>query len=277
MYQGADFLNDWDFFTSADPTHGTVNYQSQSNAVAKGLAFVQDDGTTVLAVDNTTVLTPNAPRNSVRITTKKTYNQGLFIADFSAMPHGCSVWPSYWSVGPNWPESGEIDVVEGVHNQETNLYTLHTSSNCSLATASEQLLATSEVRSTECASSGKSNNGCGFTDTDTRSYGHGFNIIDGGVFAHLWTDEGISVWHFARGEIPGDITSKTPDPSTWGDPAAFWSSSACDIASHFHDHSLVLDTTLCGDFGNPTYAASGCPGTCAQAVADPTNFDSVYN
>ena len=43
---------------------------------------------------------------SVRISSKKTYNGGLFIADFFAMPHGCSVWPAYWSVGPNWPSAG---------------------------------------------------------------------------------------------------------------------------------------------------------------------------
>lgn len=42
----------------------------------------------------------------VRISSKRTYNHGLFIADFFAMPHGCSVWPAYWSVGPNWPSAG---------------------------------------------------------------------------------------------------------------------------------------------------------------------------
>lgn len=48
---------------------------------------------------------------SVRIQTKQTFNGGLFIADFFSMPHGCSVWPAYWSVGPNWPYDGEIDLI----------------------------------------------------------------------------------------------------------------------------------------------------------------------
>ena len=49
---------------------------------------------------------------SVRIQTKKTYNSGLFVADFFAMPHGCAVWPAYWTVGDgDWPNTGEVDII----------------------------------------------------------------------------------------------------------------------------------------------------------------------
>jgi hypothetical protein len=133
MYQGKSFLkyvsffhksvlgrrpfnsifSDWDFFTAEDPTHGSVRYRNRADATAKGLAFVQKDGTTILAVDDKTSLPVGAKRDSyvlngipkvlslkklfrVRISTKKKYNGGLFIADFFAMPHGCSVWPAYW-------------------------------------------------------------------------------------------------------------------------------------------------------------------------------------
>jgi hypothetical protein len=43
---------------------------------------------------------------SIRIVSKKTYDNGLFIADFRSMPHGCGTWPAYWSSGPNWPNQG---------------------------------------------------------------------------------------------------------------------------------------------------------------------------
>lgn len=57
-------VSDWDFFTDADPTHGNVNYQSQAQAVQKGLAFVQADGTTVLKVDNFTNVAVGGNRDS---------------------------------------------------------------------------------------------------------------------------------------------------------------------------------------------------------------------
>ncbi|KDR80687.1 hypothetical protein GALMADRAFT_241074 [Galerina marginata CBS 339.88] len=273
MYQGQAFLDEWDFFTDADPTHGLVNFQTRQNAIKKNLAFVQDDGTTVLAVDDVSTLPVGTPRDSIRISSKKTYTGGLFIADFFSMPHGCSVWPAYWSVGPNWPAGGEIDVLEGVNNQATNQYTLHTSEGCEISQAfAEKSVAVSNLLNPQCASSGSDNRGCAFLDTDTATFGHEFNIVAGGVFAHLWDNSGIKIWRFSRPNIPADIDAKNPDPSTWGPPAANFPNTSCDIASHFFDHALVLDTTLCGDFAGSAYGSSGCPGTCEQAVADPANF-----
>jgi hypothetical protein len=270
-YAGQDFLDPkmWDYFSSKDPTNGMVNYQPLEEATKQGLATVGDDGIAVLAVDDKTKLNPGDFRNSVRISSVDKFNGGLFIADFAAMPHGCSVWPAWWSVGPGWPAGGEIDVLEGVHDQTTNQYTLHTSEGCSLA---EGASATAKVLGTTCASGAKDNTGCAYRDSDDRTYGKGFNAADGGVYAHIWNDDGIKIWHFARADIPADITSGSPNPSSWPKPAADFKSTTCDMKSHFYDHVLTIDTTLCGDWAGATYSSSGCPGTCAEAVADPNNF-----
>ena len=191
------------------------------------------------------------------------------------MPTGCGVWPAWWSVGPNWPAGGEIDVIEGVNKDTTNQYTLHSAEGCTLDNSHPTtLLHTGKVLNTQCASSGANNDGCAFVDTDARSFGQSFNDIGGGVYAHLWDSTGIKAWHFPRTNIPADINAQNPDPSTWGPPAAFWSSSSCDIATHFFEHVLTFDTTLCGDWAGGAYSSSGCPGTCAQAVSDPSNFAS---
>ncbi|KAF8630125.1 hypothetical protein AX15_003082 [Amanita polypyramis BW_CC] len=271
-YTGQSFLDDWEFFSGDDPTHGNVKYLSKGDAVAKNLSYVQSDGTTVLAVDDYSVVPEGSKRNSVRIQTKKSYSSGLFIADFWSMPHGCSVWPAYWSSGRSWPNDGEIDIIEGVNNGPTNQYTLHsgTGSNCTLSTAGTQVL--SSVMHDICASSDSDNRGCGFLDGNTTSFGRGFNIVGGGVFAHLWDNSGIKMWHFSRDQIPADITAKNPNPASWPAPVAFWSSTTCDIGAHFFDHNLVLDTTVCGDWAGPAYGNSGCSGTCGQAVANNTNF-----
>lgn len=87
----------WSFFTGEDPTSGNVDYVSQKDAASAGLAYVQSDGTTVIQVDNKSVVSENGKRKSVRITSNDNYNDGLFIADFWKMPHGPGVWPAYWS------------------------------------------------------------------------------------------------------------------------------------------------------------------------------------
>ncbi|KAJ7043721.1 glycoside hydrolase family 16 protein [Mycena alexandri] len=268
-YTGKDFL-DWDFFSASDPTHGNVNFLTKSEATSKGLAYVQADGTTILATDSTTKLKAGDNRDSIRISSPKSYNSGLFIADIWAMPHGPTVWPAYWTVGPNWPNDGEIDIIEGVGDSTSNQMTLHTSSGCSLATSAVSDFTGKHTSTTNCASGAGNNNGCGVTDFAPNVYGHEFNVVAGGVYAHVVADSGISIWHFSRDAIPADITEQKPNPAGWGKPAAFFSSAACDISQHFKDHVLTFDTTLCGDWAGAAFP--GGPSACAAAVADPSNF-----
>lgn len=123
-----------------------------------------------------------------------------------------------------------------------------------------------------------SNTGCGIKDGSTKSYGKQFNAQGGGVFATLWNDDGIQVWFFPRGNIPGDLKAQVPNPSNWGKPRAFFrNSGGCsNMDSYFGDQTIVFDTTLCGDWAGATYSAGGCPGTCAQRVTNPSNFNEAY-
>ncbi|KAJ6581636.1 glycoside hydrolase family 16 protein [Mycena capillaripes] len=269
-YTGKDFLN-WDFYSAGDPTHGNVNYLTKSEATSKGLAYVQDDGTTILAVDSKSKLSDGENRDSVRISSPKSYTFGLFIADIWAMPHGPTVWPAYWTVGPNWPAGGEIDIIEGVGDSTTNQMTLHTSGGCTLDTALTSSFTGTHTSSTNCQSGGNNNDGCGITDFSPHVYGHNFNLLAGGVYAHIVADSGIKIWHFPRTAIPADITAQKPNPANWGKPTAFWSSATCDIGSHFSDHVLTFDTTLCGDWAGAAFP--GGPDACAAAVTNPANFE----
>ncbi|KAN0088379.1 glycoside hydrolase family 16 protein [Tylopilus felleus] len=255
MYQGNDFFSDWSFFTGPDPTNGNGN------------AFV-------MAVDSTSNVPAGGNRNSVRITSNKQYNGGLFILDVAAMPVGCGTWPSIWTNGPNWPAGGEIDIVEGINNQPNNQMTLHsgTTNACTLVQTNPKSF-TGQVLSTNCYSTPSSDSGCSIMDTTANSFGPGFNSVGGGVFAFLWdASAGMSMWHFARGNIPGDITAQTPVPTGWGTPAGFWSADNCDISDNFYDHSMIIDTTLCGSWAGPAYGNSHCPGTCAEMIANAANF-----
>lgn len=85
-------------------------------------------------------------------------------------------------------------VLQGVNDQANNQYTLHTGSGFSLDTSASDFV--SSVLGTTCESSDGDNAGCAFSDTNANSFGHGFNEIAGGVYAHLWDDDGIKVRFF---------------------------------------------------------------------------------
>ncbi|KAJ7281422.1 glycoside hydrolase family 16 protein [Mycena rebaudengoi] len=271
-YTGEDFLT-WDFWSYGDPTHGLVNYLTKEDAVRKGLMYVQKDGTTVMAVDDKPLKNGATHRDSVRISSPKQYDTGLFITDIFAMPHGPTIWPAYWTVGKNWPEDGEIDILEGVGDSTTNQITLHTSAGCSLDTSTASSFIGKHTATTDCTSGNGSNNGCGITKFGPAAYGHELNLQAGGVFAHIVDpDVGISVWQFPRTAIPEDITDKNPDPSKWGKPAAFFSKESCDITKHFRQQALTFDTTLCGDWAGNAFP--GGMSACAAAVKNSANFDT---
>lgn len=146
-WSGADFLNDWDFFTSPDPTHGLVDYLDAADAQSNGLAYVQGDGTFVMKVDSTTQLASGQNRKSVRITSRQTVGIGnLVIFDTNKIPYGPSTWPAFWTTGPNWPNGGEIDIVENVNSASQNHMTLHTSPGCTL---SQPMAASGTVETTK--------------------------------------------------------------------------------------------------------------------------------
>jgi len=196
--------------------------------------------------------------------------------------------------------------VEGVHNEVFNSMTLHTNPGCTLDTSRANVdvalpasanTFVGTVKTTDCDVQVNFNSGCSTQDTDGRSFGIGLNGQQGGVYATLWDDTGIKFCtsahrffvcvgmraltyasckgFFPRGFIPEDITNSTPDPSLWPAPKAFFAATTCPIDQFFKDHVFVINTTLCGDLGNPTYGPAGCPGTCAEQVANPANFNGI--
>ncbi|KAF8600516.1 hypothetical protein BDV93DRAFT_447343 [Ceratobasidium sp. AG-I] len=280
FYEGQSFFEGFNFFTYDDTTGGQVTYVDSQTATSEGLAYVTPEGQAVMRVDNTTVLSSGQPRKSVRIESYKRYNGGLFILDIAKAPYGCSVWPAFWTVGPNWPWSGEIDVFEGVNQNTRNQVTFHTDAGCTITNPQNF---TGELVDSNCDVTGNSGNaGCGLINDSAASFGAPFNAVGGGVFASRWDSSGIYVWFFHRSTIPHDITQNTPNPDNWGEPTALLSNTSCPPQAHFWDHQIVLNIDICGfwagnAYSDPQSPAGACPGTCSDQVMDPTNFDVSPN
>lgn len=143
-----------------------------------------------------------------------------------------------WMVGPNWPNSGEIDIIEGVNQQSQNDMTLHTNAGCSI-TNNGAFTGTLTTPNCDGNALGQPNNaGCQIAASASNTYGAGFNANGGGVYATEWTSDHISVYFFPRGSIPSDIGSGNPNPAGWGNALAQFQG-GCNIDSHFQNQQIV--------------------------------------
>ncbi|EXJ88600.1 endo-1,3(4)-beta-glucanase [Capronia coronata CBS 617.96] len=278
-YTTDEFFSMFNFFTDADPTNGYVTYVDENTAQNGGMISTTN-GSIYMGVDYTNVATGSG-RNSVRLTSKKSYTHGLIVLDLSHMPGGvCGTWPAFWTVGPNWPEAGEIDIIEGVNLQLGNSMALHTTPGCSIT---HNGLFSGVIATPNCdvnAAGQPTNAGCAIVTPNLASFGNGFNLGQGGVYATEWTSAGINIWFFPRSAIPSDLASGNPDPSNWGSPTAAFGG-GCEIDDFFNSHQIVFDTTFCGDWAGNVWSADPICGakapSCQNYVQNnPSAFADAY-
>ncbi|EXJ94023.1 endo-1,3(4)-beta-glucanase [Capronia coronata CBS 617.96] len=278
-YEASSFASMFDFYTDDDPTNGYVNYISQDDATSSGLYKIEN-GAVYMGVDNTNTASGRG-RDSIRISSKKSYNHGLIILDLAHMPAGvCGTWPAFWLLGPNWPYSGEIDIIEGVNDQNTNNMAMHTDAGCSITNTGAFSGSLETANCDVDAADQASNAGCSIRSGDTTSFGSGFNWNGGGVYATEWTSDAVNIWYFPRSGIPADITAGTPDPTGWGLPQGQFAG-GCDIDSKIQNQQLVFDVTFCGDWaGNVWSSDATCAsqGSTCQAFVqnNPAAFQDTY-
>ncbi|PVH75105.1 glycoside hydrolase family 16 protein [Cadophora sp. DSE1049] len=278
IFDHTNFFDQFSFFTARDPTLGFVDYVTRDSAHQNKLLSYENNQV-YLGVDYTTYA-PKGGRSSVRLTSNAAYNQGLFIADIAHMPVGCGTWPAFWMFGPNWPSSGEIDIIEGVNAQITNSITLHTSPGCTIHNPNSQ--PGTHTVSTDCNAE-DAHQGCSVSTSSPKNFGRGFNAVGGGVYAMQWASSGVYVWFWERGQVPRDVREERPDTWAWGQPLATFEgggNGGCDFNRMFRDMNLVFDTTFCGTWAGSVWGSSSCSHlapTCEQyARENPGAFQEAY-
>jgi hypothetical protein len=312
-YQGETFFDNFDFFTASDPTvsmqcrftpagnavsplpcsaglllcrtmqHGFVNFVDKQTALSHKLVSASATGGVYMAADNSSKADSNG-RMSVRLTEKRSWDKGLVVLNITHMPAGCGTWPAFWMVGPSWPNSGEIDILEGVNTQTAVQSTLHTNEGCVMPVDSPMTghwgKGTNGQPGTNCwvnAPNQYGNAGCGVVgNADT--YGAPFNDAGGGVFATDITATSVRMFFFPMAQVPADLAAGRPDPDGWGTPYAYFTLGQDCPASHFKDLNIVFDLTFCGDWAGGVFA-NQCPGkgTCQEFVQNsPSEFSEAY-
>lgn len=256
-YSGPAFFEDFEFFTGPDPTKGCVDFVNKSTAFESGLAGVDSKTNQVFmrvdhvgsvaeprrAEQSSSGAPPRSLRRSVRVTSVDAYDPKnltdsgstgfgaiLTVLDLAHMPTGCATWPAFWmdSGEGHWPQYGEIDIIEGVHESTQTQTTLHTSTGCQQTEVPTDDFTGTWTKhagqpATNCyihAYSPKGNLGCPIAGP-ANSMGSPFNANGGGVYAMLWThhhptappaagpSSGHSgekkMWFFDRENIPSDL------------------------------------------------------------------------
>jgi Glycosyl hydrolases family 16 len=282
-YTGQSFFDGFEFFTAPDPTQGHVHFVDKDTANKTGLAGIAHSefapNAAYCAADSKNKA-PNG-RDSTRVQSLQTFNHGLFVADIAHMPDAvCGTWPAFWMVGPDWPNGGEIDIIEGVNEQTVNKMTLHTGAG---VVVSKSAAYSGELVTPNCdinAPGQDKNAGCQISDKEENTYGNGFNKIGGGVYVTEWVTKGIKIWFFPRKAIPADIAAGTPTPQeNWGAPRATFVGDF-KVDDHFKDLKIIFDTTFCGQWAGAAWANSSCASkapTCQEFVTkNPAAFKEAY-
>ncbi|KAL8992026.1 MAG: hypothetical protein Q9169_007436, partial [Polycauliona sp. 2 TL-2023] len=269
-YLPSNFFSQFHFWDQKDPTNGFVQYKALSAAASTGLIAIDNSSTTTtpaiyIGVDHTTK--DPAGRASVRISSKKSYNHGLFIFDIEHSPGGiCGTWPAFWMLSDSgkWPVGGEIDIFEGANDDRNNKMTLHTTPGCTIQKTSEGKEFSGQVDTENCnvnAQGQGKNMGCGIkhqrslNGKSQETFGQGMNKGGGGVWATSWTSNDISIFHFPRSSIPTNIGAGKPDPATWGMPVAKFAGKGCKIDEYFKNLNIIFNIAFCGDWAGGAWDA----------------------
>ena len=239
--------------------------------------------TVYIGVDHTNKVTDNKGRKAIQIRSEKNWTQALFILGLQHMPGGlCGVWPAYWLNGPDWPNNGEIDIIEQINLDNNDQSTLHTGLNCDYS-GHENINMTGKFVTWQNGNCSYQP-GCSVMAQNNDSYGYNFNEHKGGVFALIVDDDGIQNWFFRRDNIPSDITNKKPDPSSWGLPFANWPFGSWCTKNHFDQLQIIFDVYFCGWSGSDSTFKSQCQDggpakgqTCEEFVSNnPGYFKDAY-
>lgn len=277
------------YINSNDKTQGYVNYGAWDNLIE-----VNSSGKFIVKADSNL---NSGKRKMIRMYSRKSYNDGLFVIKADHIPEGNGVWPAFWltSKTGTWACGGEIDIIEGVNSIDAsssrNSSTLHTNDGSGVCKQDGVAGIKNQICSSrggggdgskdQCGCNGKEicpYEGCGVELKSPSSFGKGFNQGGGGIYAtELTTDGFITIWFFPKGTEPQDLINGTPNPSAWPDSDNVIKFNQCK--GNFKNLEMVLNTDLCGTwagtkFINESTKAKGIPA--CQNYIDTQDLTEAY-
>lgn len=256
--QGRTFFDDWQFLTTSE-THGAEWYLNKSEAFRNGVVLA-DDHSAILRVGNQQM---PFKRHSVMIHSAQAWRPDrgfMVVMKYRHVPFGAGIWPAFWLMNSDylWPGGGELDILEYA-NDDPSKVTFHTNKNCSLHNKSiSKCMRGADVDNDivgDCYTNYTSNK-LGCKPPQIRRNGKWF-AENPGAIATAWDASGVYVFHIPEQEIPLDLESNAPNPTTWERwmiaYLPFDPDSCFDVAK---PQEIVLNIALCGDWAGGAWWTS---------------------
>jgi hypothetical protein len=291
--QGKSFFDDWDFLTG-DANNGASQYLDKGTAIQEQVAQAADTHAILRVGSKGNWL----KRKSAKIATQKSWTTFLATMRFSHTPTGCGVWPSFWTnaKGVEWPNGGELDVMEYV-NDFPSQSSFHTGkeNKCKLNAALLNKPGCAALPDTnkmgyECSTSYPEKLGCAPNKYPLRT---GQQISGNpGVYAVEHTQSYMKVFFIPETEMPADMNSNEPKPDTWDQWVISYypfassdQSSPGSCPSPMQAQQLILNIGMCGDWAGKVWPLGSCvnkghgtgmgpiwnPESTGQCIADKYN------
>jgi len=253
--QGRTFFDDWQFLTRSE-THGAEWYLNRSEAFSSAVVLADGHSAIIRVGDQVEVF----KRKSVMIHTAQAWRPDrgfMVVMKYRHVPWGPGIWPAFWLMNSDylWPGGGELDILEYA-NDDASKVTFHTNKNCSLhGGTARRCMARPDVDTDvidDCYTNYTSNR-LGCKPPQVRRTGRWF-AENPGVVATAWDASGVYVFHIPENQVPLDLRSDAPDPTSWDRwmiaYLPFDPDSCFDVAK---PQEIVLNIALCGDWGGGTF------------------------
>ena len=224
-------------------------------------------------------------RQSVRITSRKSWRHFLLSVQYTHLPHGCGLWPALWfwcadvdpppgggePRCPQWPAGGEFDLLEYA-NYFASKTSLHLGEDlaclldrdavhaCGNFVDKNSMLFDCETNYSP-AGTARAKYGCAPNQYESWPTVFDLNAQAGdGCDATLvleFSDEAIKVWHFHKSDVPLDLLDDAPSPGDW-DTAKLWSyyplgQSDCPGKETIGAQNLVINLAFCGEWAGANW------------------------
>lgn len=128
----------------------------------------------------------------------------------------------------------EIDILENVDKSTANSHSFYTSEQCTVNYDVGE-----PIKSDDChwELNAAGQQGCGVM-AEEGTFNQAFNDNYQMIALQVEADT-MKIWHFRKNEVPADLNSGNPDPSTWKTPSVALSPKSCNFKTAFSQFRVV--------------------------------------